>query len=153
MAALRHFVTDVRSLHPRLEIDVAAAGWPAEVPRGLELAFFRVAQEALQNVVEHSGARTAGITLRGTARDLTLSVTDSGAGFDTGSQRSGRLGLVGMEDRLRLVGGRLTVESPPDGGTVVVAAVLRDAVDLIRLEERLARSRSAEAKREDGGAL
>jgi signal transduction histidine kinase len=149
VAALRQFASDVGSVRPGLEIEVTAAEWPARLPRALELAFYRITQEALQNVVKHSGARSAKVALRGTAKELSLTVTDSGCGFDAGSRQPGRLGLAGMEERLRLLGGQLTVQSPPDGGTVVVAVVPGDALELTRLEERLAHSRALGGNRQD----
>jgi signal transduction histidine kinase len=87
-----------------------------------ELALYRVAQQALTNVVRHSRARRARVALRRAGRELTLEVRDDGVGFDPGTQPPG-LGLVGMRERAQRLGGRLTVVSSPGCGTVVTAEV------------------------------
>ena len=88
---------------------------------------YRVAQEALTNVVKHSGARHAEVLLRHTGSALELTVRDDGRGLrpdrSLGARSSGGLGLPGMRERVALTGGRLAVRSPPGGGVVVSAVV------------------------------
>lgn len=80
---------------------------------------FRICQEALNNVVRHSEARHVLVELRRDRRRLTLQVTDDGVGFQpNGSPRSG-LGLLGMEERIGLLGGTMHLESRQGGGTRV----------------------------------
>lgn len=84
------------------------------------LTVFRVVQEALQNVLHHSGQREAWVSLAAEQRLLTLDVRDEGAGFDLAAVPAAagyRLGLIGMQERARLSGGTLSIDSRPSGGT------------------------------------
>lgn len=94
------------------------------LPRDLELTFYRVAQEALSNIVQHSYARCAQVTLRRDATWLTLEVEDDGIGFDCGLLPARQLpgfGLAGIRERLTLVSGEFTIESRPGSGTRLCA--------------------------------
>ena len=86
------------------------------------LCLFRVAQEALANVVKHSQARSAQVELRADAKAVALQISDTGQGFDTNLKNEG-IGLMGMRERLHLLGGRLSVRSEPMRGTVVLAEI------------------------------
>jgi len=86
------------------------------------LALFRVAQEALNNVVRHSQATRAKVSLSGGASEVRLVVYDDGQGFDP-LARSGGIGLIGMRERLRAVGGDFQIVTTHDGGTEVHATV------------------------------
>lgn len=84
------------------------------------LTVFRIIQEALQNVLHHSGQREAWVLLAMDEGALLLEVRDEGAGFDLAAAPVAagyRLGLIGMRERARLSGGTLAVESRPGGGT------------------------------------
>ena len=89
----------------------------------IETALYRIVQEALTNVVKHARARSVSIVLGEKADAATLVVEDDGGGFDPARPRDGGLGLLGMRERMELVGGRLTVESRPGAGTTLVAEV------------------------------
>ncbi len=89
---------------------------PENIPREVALCLYRVAQEALRNAVKHSGAPEVRVTLTGADGSLELYVADSGSGFDTEQIRGG-LGLVSMEERVRLLGGSVCVTSQPRLGT------------------------------------
>jgi len=90
----------------------------------VEMCLFRVLQEALRNAVKHSRVQQVKVELRAGSNDLCLSVRDSGVGFDPSAALLGKgLGLVSMQERLRLVNGELTVQSAPDGGTAIQARV------------------------------
>jgi signal transduction histidine kinase len=94
----------------------------------LQTLFFRIAQEALTNVVRHAAAREAMIAIAARGGQTVLTVWDDGRGFDVdaalAAASEGRsAGLGGMRDRVALYGGWLRVESGPDGGTRVQAAV------------------------------
>jgi NarL family two-component system sensor histidine kinase LiaS len=90
-----------------------------EAPLEVEQALFRVAQEALANVARHSGAGHAEVDLSYTADAATLRVSDDGRGFDPSRSSGGGFGLQSMRERLIKLGGRITVDSEPDGGTRV----------------------------------
>ena len=93
-------------------------------PSEVATALFRITQEALTNVARHSGARAAHVILVEEGPDLVLTIEDDGRGFDVGRNGTS-LGLLGMKERARLVGGTLEVAST-EGGTRVVAKVSRE---------------------------
>ena len=94
-----------------------------ELPLRLEAELFRIAQEALANVRKHAGANTVEIALRPGGGRLRLSIQDDGRGFDLATASDGGMGLLGMRERARLLGGTLRVDSRPGGGTGVLASV------------------------------
>jgi signal transduction histidine kinase len=97
---------------------------PVQVPPETALCLYRILQEALQNAAKHSGVREFGVRLWGTSEDLNLQVRDGGAGFDLeASKRSTGIGLVSMQERVKLVCGELSIESAPQRGTRVHARV------------------------------
>ena len=81
-------------------------------------------QECLSNIIRHSGAKESHIELVGTGNELRLRVNDSGIGFDSESPGAKQgLGLVSMRERLRLVGGDISVDSRSSSGTQINASV------------------------------
>jgi len=105
-------------------LQFTASDMPAALPPDVALALFRVLEEAIENALAHAGTARIAVSLKGTVDALDVEISDDGAGFDpagTGS-RTG-LGLIGMRERLRLVGGTLAVESRPGGGTRIRARV------------------------------
>jgi PAS domain S-box-containing protein len=88
------------------------------IPEETALCLYRIVQEALSNVIKHSGARHAGVTLHGGMDSISLRIVDDGAGFDPRSvDGKGGLGLVSMRERLRLIGGAITIDSQTASGT------------------------------------
>ncbi|MEI6194322.1 MAG: ATP-binding protein [Verrucomicrobiota bacterium] len=92
----------------------------------IETECFRIAQEALTNVVRHAQARTVTVALRKEAGQLHLRVRDDGVGFDVAAMsekavRGASLGLLSMEERAVLAGGQLEFNSTPGQGTEVHA--------------------------------
>jgi PAS domain S-box-containing protein len=92
------------------------AGVPQRVPAETSLCLYRIVQEALANVVKHSGTRVADVALVGRENDVELCVTDQGRGFTLDTDHAG-LGLVSMRERVRTLGGRFIVRSSPGQGT------------------------------------
>jgi signal transduction histidine kinase len=90
-----------------------------------EEAFFRIAQEALNNVVKHAGARSVAVRLELTRlRQVVMTIRDDGGGFDPSAPaHPTALGLKGLRERAAAVGGRVTVESQPGRGTIVTATL------------------------------
>jgi PAS domain S-box-containing protein len=89
-----------------------------EIPKDVSLCLFRIVEEALQNVVKHSGAEDATVELSGHSDRIDLRISDSGTGFSPESARvQAGIGLISMRERLRLVGGILSIESEPSYGT------------------------------------
>lgn len=94
------------------------------LPSDTALCLYRVAQESLRNVARHSGARSAVVTLAGVNGSVELRVADQGAGFDPGQAREFRgLGLVSMEERVKLLRGSLIVTTRPGAGTELRAQI------------------------------
>ena len=89
-------------------------------PPELHTAIYRVAQEALNNVVRHSGATQASVELQTEPTRVRLLVHDDGRGFDPGSASPGHLGLRSMQERAAEVGAQLRLVSAPGEGTVVI---------------------------------
>jgi PAS domain S-box-containing protein len=107
-----------------LDVSASLGPLPEALGRDAALCLFRVAQEALNNVVHHAGARKATVDLRALDGGLLLAVRDDGVGFDPAGPRAGRsIGLAGMRERMKLVKGTLDVESAPGRGTSVIAWV------------------------------
>jgi signal transduction histidine kinase len=101
-------------------------GTPVPMIPGIEVALFRVAQEALANIAKHAGASRAGITLSYLEDVVLLDVRDDGAGFEPGKPAPGEdggYGLSTMRQRLLGVGGTLEIESGPGEGTAIGASV------------------------------
>jgi PAS domain S-box-containing protein len=106
-----------------VEVRFLSQNVPADVTEDLALCVFRVAQEALQNAVKHSGARHITMSLTATGADLQLRVSDDGRGFGPVASEHGGIGLLTMRERVELSGGRLRIETPPTGGTTLEATV------------------------------
>jgi PAS domain S-box-containing protein len=97
---------------------------PKEIPAETALCLFRVLQEALQNASKHSGTKQFEVSLKGSLHEIDLTVHDPGVGFDAESVMSGQgLGLTSMRERLKLVGGKLSIDSKLVGGTTIHACV------------------------------
>jgi signal transduction histidine kinase len=123
------------------EVDVAGKRADVDVTLALEgsfdgltasqrFALLRIVQESLQNAHDHSSAQRVDVRLTATRGYLRAEVADDGVGFDVErtlveSAKAGRLGLVGMSERVRLLGGRLDLTSRPGGPTVVTATIPR----------------------------
>ncbi len=109
-----------------LLVEMNSSGFPGRLPDEMELALYRVAQEALINVAKHSGAHRARVTLSQTNGNVRLCIEDSGRGFDvkavTGSRDHG-LGLFGMSERVSLLGGTFQINSQPGSGTTITLEV------------------------------
>jgi len=115
VAAVRGLCQELAS-HHALDVKFTHHGVPEAVPAPTALCLYRIVQEALRNVVRHSRTGHAAVELSGSPAGLRLRVSDDGIGFDPHAGRAG-LGLVGMRERLHLVGGRLAIDTHPGGGT------------------------------------
>ena len=108
----------------KMEILFTGRDIPVNMPKDVALCLFRVAQEALANVVKHSHSKSAQVELGGRSDAVTLRISDSGEGFDPSIQKpASGIGMIGMRERLRLVGGHLVVKSEPHCGTEIWAEV------------------------------
>lgn len=107
------------------QVQVTVVGTGCQLPEHVMIALYRIAQEALQNVVKHAQATQAEVELRCDDSGVLLKVTDDGVGFDVAAQpgRDASYGLRSMAERAELIDGRLTVASRPGIGTTVTATV------------------------------
>jgi len=117
---LRDSISEQRRIAVEVQSDLAGERLPAET----ETALYRIVQEALTNVVKHAAASRVTVWLRRPSeRYVELVIQDDGAGFDPNELRDGGLGLVGMRERVALLGGRMSVESSEGAGTMLRAEV------------------------------
>ena len=103
-----------------LQVDVRVPELPP-VPAAVEVALYRVVQEAVTNVVKHAAATRARIAVAVCGNEVRLDVTDNGAGG--ARTRAGGVGLAGMRDRVEEIGGTLRLSSRPGGGTTVAVVL------------------------------
>ena len=120
-AALRSLCGGIERQHG-IRVVVSCKDVPDAIPSDVSLCVYRVAQEALSNVVKHSEVKEARLELAGESGDLLLRVVDAGRGFEPSEAGRG-LGLLSMKERLRLVGGSLVVRSRSSQGTEISAQV------------------------------
>jgi PAS domain S-box-containing protein len=108
------FVVDVQATGPRLP----------RLPEALETALYRVAQEALTNASKHASPKVVSVLIHRNPSEVRLVIEDDGKGFDVSEVLSdAQLGLLGIRERVRLVGGSVTVESSPGHGTTICVSV------------------------------
>ena len=103
--------------------ELVVEGDLSELTDSQKIALFRVVQEAVSNIRKHSGARRASVALRSTRTFLDLTVGDDGCGFDPRDPVCDRLGLEGISERVRLLGGVVEIDSRPGAGTTVRATI------------------------------
>jgi len=125
--AIRWFMRE-RVPQGRIQVGLDAPLTIPRMPASLETAMFRVFQSAVTNVLRHAEARTVRVSLGFDAPRVTLEVQDDGKGFDLDlarqrARQGGSLGLLGMEEWIRLSGGEIVIESAPGRGTMVRAVV------------------------------
>ncbi len=124
-SALRWYANTLQE-RIKLDIHVEIQGEEREVASPVKIALFRIAQEALTNVVKHAQAKKVQIFLTYAEESVRIRVTDNGRGFDMGAVSSGKRvswGLKGMEERTSLLGGKFEVQSRPGGGTAVEVSI------------------------------
>jgi Signal transduction histidine kinase len=97
------------------------------VPADIELALFRITQEALQNVRRHAGRCRVWLNLERDGAQVRLMIADDGCGFDPQQTPAARFGLAGMRERVALLGGTINIQSRPGAGTTIVITIPLDA--------------------------
>jgi signal transduction histidine kinase len=125
--ALRRYVSQCAA-GADLKIDFVAANiGPAELDRDAQVSLYRIAQEAILNVVSHSGAQCAGVTLERRKGWVVLTIEDDGHGFNkkkyTEDSVKRSLGIFGMRERASLLGGSIHIDSNPGVGTAVTVRI------------------------------
>jgi two-component system NarL family sensor kinase len=99
------------------EFDVSITGGGQPLPPRIEIGLYRIAQEALTNIRRHAQAKKAALTLVVTPEAVKLVIVDDGQGFEPDAVPNGRYGLIGMNERVKLLGGRFLLESDAKAGT------------------------------------
>lgn len=123
VAALESYIAGFRD-EERIDVQLTADLGDERIPFQTSICLYRVAVEALRNVARHSGAEAAAVSLKRESYCLELRVSDSGKGFDVETFRhAGGLGLISVEERLRLLEGSCEIRSAPKHGTTLVARV------------------------------
>jgi signal transduction histidine kinase len=107
------------SRNSRMEVEVQSEGVSEELPDEYKVCIYRLVQEALNNAVRHSGARNARVRVEQAGGRITVEVSDDGRGFDP--ERSRGMGILGMEERVKRLGGSLAIDSRPGQGTTLRA--------------------------------
>jgi signal transduction histidine kinase len=125
MPALRGYL-EGQAQQSGLHIETDFADADVRVAPELEIGAFRIVQESLTNVVRHAGARRVSIKMRPDGDHLVIEVDDDGDGFDVGqalerAAKGHHLGLLGMEERVTLLGGQIQILSSPGNGTHIAA--------------------------------
>lgn len=120
----------IQNFSNRLNIrsNFQAVGFEEKLPPQMETAFYRIIQEALNNIAKHAGASRVDISLQWRDSIISVSITDNGRGFDLDKvlrpeslERS--LGIIGMQERISLLGGKIDIQSRPDSGTYLYIEV------------------------------
>jgi signal transduction histidine kinase len=124
-SAMRWYANTLQE-RAKLDVHVEIIGEERPVASPVKIALFRIAQEALTNVLKHAQAKTAQVTLTYGDKSVQVRVTDDGRGFDmdaAGSAKRVSWGLKGMEERTSLLGGKFEVQSRPGEGTTVEVSI------------------------------
>lgn len=118
-AAIRILCEEITQSHG-IEVEFTDRGAPQAPSKDTALCLYRVAQEALRNIVKHGQCVQACVELEGNHSEVRLLVSDQGIGFNTHSAKAG-LGLTSMRERMRLIGGRIVISSRLGAGTRITA--------------------------------
>ena len=108
----------------QITVQIETVGLEVRLPKDMEVALYRIVQEALANVIRHAQATRVDVLLEKRADKLIVIVEDNGIGFNEElALNSGRLGLLGMRERAEMLGGSLTIECGRSGGTTLLVEV------------------------------
>ena len=126
--AFMELLVDEARSDGRVDCCIEVAGSERRLSPEAELVLFRVAQEALRNVKKHSQATEATVSVRFTGSKVKIMISDNGSGFEvpqvlSSLVRNGKLGLMGMQERVRLLDGNLKIDSAMGKGTTVTVEI------------------------------
>jgi len=124
VTSLRVLCQEFSEQHQETELQFNGEAKSASVPREVASCVYRVAQESLQNTAKHSKARHVSVGLTAANGVVSLTIVDDGAGFDLEAAKGrGGLGLIGMEERVRLLNGEITIAARDGHGTHITLAI------------------------------
>ena len=131
VASLRGLCREFSEQATDIALEFTDVALPASVPREVASCLYRVAQESLQNIAKHASAKHVSVALTLQKGTVELSIADDGVGFDPEAVKGrGGLGLIGMEERARLVNGKLSIAARPGHGTRIALEVHSPASSL-----------------------
>ena len=107
-----------------MEVEVRAEELTGELPDGVKVGIYRLVQEALHNAATHAHAKTATVVLKRGTNRVTVEIIDNGQGFQP--ERTRGMGIQGIEERVRQLGGEFVIRSSPGKGTTVHAELPPD---------------------------
>jgi two-component system NarL family sensor kinase len=116
-------LAEERSAKGHFQVKVEIKGASGPLPVRIETGLYRIAQEALTNVSRHAGAHNVMLQMSTLTNSIRLTIEDDGKGFNPSRVPQGRFGLIGMNERARLLGGTLHAESSPGKGTRISVTV------------------------------
>jgi PAS domain S-box-containing protein len=124
VASLRSLCKEFSDRAKNLALEFTGVALPASMPREVASCLYRIAQESLQNIYKHANAKRATMALTLRKGAVLLTIADDGVGFDPKAVKGrGGLGLIGMEERARLVNGKLSIAARPGRGTRIEIGV------------------------------
>ena len=124
VASLKGLCRQFSEQHPAIALDFENRDLPDSIPREVSNCLYRIAEESLQNIAKHSGAKSVSVRLGSNEGTVVLTIRDDGAGFDVMAvQGKGGLGLISMKERAHSLNGNLTVTSQPGHGTQITLKV------------------------------
>ncbi|NNV07393.1 sensor histidine kinase [Geobacillus sp. C56-T2] len=130
---LKKYLQTAEEYSKGVHISFVHIGEEIRLPSRMEAAVFRLVQESVQNALKHAEARRIDVKLEVACRHVLVSVKDDGKGFDPAVKKENAFGLIGMRERVELLGGTLAIRSKPGGGTTVF---IRVPLDRAVLEDR-----------------
>jgi signal transduction histidine kinase len=134
LGEILHREVDAFAERTGIETRLEIRGDPESLTSAQRIAVYRAIQESLSSIREHSGASTVEIRLRMRRASIEVRVTDDGHGFEVGralarAAQRGRLGIVGIGERVRMLGGTFEIDSAPGGPTILTFALPRVSPD------------------------
>lgn len=120
---LKKYLSTIEEYHKNVQIDFINLGPVKRLPNDLEVALFRLVQEALQNALKHAAAKQIQVKLSIAKEMVTVVIKDNGKGFDPAVKKEGSFGLMGMKERVDLLEGELSITSSLNAGTLVMIQV------------------------------
>jgi two-component system, NarL family, sensor histidine kinase UhpB len=124
LTAAIEWLTEDYSRRYAIRMDVVVEGMEMELESTAATALFRIVQEALTNVARHSQASVVTVTIKSDERELFVEIHDNGQGISTADQQKrNSFGLIGMQERVMLLGGKITISGEPGVGTTIFIAV------------------------------
>lgn len=120
---LRKYLQTTEEYNKGVQIEFLNLGQEKRLPSDMEVALFRLVQEAVQNALKHASADKIQVKLSIAKEMITAVIKDDGKGFDTSNSKEGSFGIVGMKERVELLEGEISIDSSPQSGTLVFIQV------------------------------